>query len=142
VGATKPGTRSSLTVFRRGSYKDLMVTVAEIEADKPTKKAPEKEEKPKQSSAAQLLGLSVSELSEVQKKELRLKGGVKVEAAVEAAARAGLREGDVIVVLGNVEVANVKEFEAAVAKLDKNKAVSVMFRRGDWAQYTMIRPSK
>jgi serine protease Do len=142
VGATKPGTRSSLTVFRRGSYKDLMVTVAEIEADKPAKKAPEKEEKPKQSSAAQLLGLSVSELSEVQKKELRLKGGVKVEAAVEAAARAGLREGDVIVVLGNVEVANVKEFEAAVAKLDKNKAVSVMFRRGDWAQYTMIRPSK
>ena len=142
VGATKPGTRSSLTVFRRGSYKDLMVTVAEIEADKPAKKAPEKEEKPKPSSAAQLLGLSVSELSEAQKKELRLKGGVKVEAAIEAAARAGLREGDVIVVLGNVEVANVKEFEAAVAKLDKNKAVSVMFRRGDWAQYTMIRPSK
>ena len=142
VGATKPGTRSSLTVFRRGSYKDLMVTVAEIEADKPTKKAPEKEEKPKQSSAAQLLGLSVSELSDTQKKELRLKGGVKVETAVEAAARAGLREGDVIVVLGNVEVANVKEFEAAVAKLDKNKAVSVMFRRGDWAQYTMIRPAK
>ena len=142
VGATKPGTRSSLTVFRRGSYKDLMVTVAEIEADKPTKKAPEKEEKPKQSSAAQLLGLSVSELSDAQKKELRLKGGVKVETAVEAAARAGLREGDVIVVLGNVEVANVKEFEAAVAKLDKNKAVSVMFRRGDWAQYTMIRPAK
>ena len=142
VGATKPGTRSSLTVFRRGSYKDLMVTVAEIEADKPTKKAPEKEEKPKPSSAAQLLGLSVSELSEAQKKELRLKGGVKVEAAVDAAARAGLREGDVIVVLGNVEVANVKEFEAAIAKLEKNKAVSVMFRRGDWAQYTMIRPSK
>ena len=142
VGATKPGTRSSLTVFRRGSYKDLMVTVAEIEADKPTKKAPEKEEKPKPSSAAQLLGLSVSELSESQKKELRLKGGVKVEAAVDAAARAGLREGDVIVVLGNVEVANVKEFEAAIAKLDKNKAVSVMFRRGDWAQYTMIRPAK
>ena len=142
VGATKPGTRSSLTVFRRGSYKELMVTVAEIEADKPTKKAPEKEEKPKPSSAAQLLGLSVSELSESQKKELRLKGGVKVEAAVDAAARAGLREGDVIVVLGNVEVANVKEFEAAIAKLDKNKAVSVMFRRGDWAQYTMIRPSK
>ena len=142
VGATKPGTRSSLTVFRRGSYKDLMVTVAEIEADKPTKKAPEKEEKPKQSSAAQLLGLSVSELSDAQKKELRLKGGVKVEAAIDAAARAGLREGDVIVVLGNVEVANVKEFEAAIAKLDKNKAVSVMFRRGDWAQYTMIRPAK
>ena len=40
-----------------------------------------------------------------------------VEAAVDAAARAGLREGDVIVTVGNTNVANVKEFEAAVAKL-------------------------
>ena len=29
------------------------------------------------------------------------------------AARAGLREGDVILAIGNIEVANVKEFESA-----------------------------
>lgn len=142
VGATKPGSRSSLTVFRHGSYKELMVTVAEIEADKPTKKASDKEEKPKHPSATQLLGLSVSDLSEAQKKELRIRGGVMVETSVDAAARAGLREGDVIVALGNMEVSSVKAFEAAVSKIDKNKPVSVMFRRGEWAQYTMIRPSK
>jgi len=34
VGSIKPGTKSTLTVFRRGSMKDLNVTVAEIEADK------------------------------------------------------------------------------------------------------------
>jgi membrane-associated protease RseP (regulator of RpoE activity) len=44
---------------------------------------------------------------------------VRVTAVADAAARAGLREGDVILAVGNTEVANVREFEAAVAKADK-----------------------
>ena len=142
VGATKPGIRSTLTVFRRGAYKDLAVTIAEIEADKPAKKTTAIEEKPKASSAGQALGLAVSELTDAQKKELKIKGGVKVDAATEAAARAGIREGDVIVQIGNTEVTSVKEFEAALSKLDKNKAVNVLLRRGDWAQYAVIRPTR
>lgn len=142
VGATKPGTRSALTVFRRGATKELAVTIAEIEADKPVKKAVDKEEKPKASSAGQALGLAVSELTEAQKKELKIKGGVKVETAADAATRAGLREGDVIVAIANVEVANVREFETALAKLDKNKPINVLFRRGEWAQYAVIRPTR
>ena len=142
VGATKPGTRSALTVFRRGSYKDLSVTIAEIEADKPARKANEPEEKPKTSSAGQALGMSVSDLTEAQKKDLKLKGGVRVDAVVDAAARAGMREGDVLVAIANTEINTVKEFEAAVAKLDKSKPVTVLFRRGDWAQYAVIRPTR
>lgn len=142
VGATKPGTRSTLTIFRRGASKELTVTIAEIEADKPVKKAADKEEKPKASSAGQALGLSVSELTDAQRKELKIKGGVKVETATDAAARAGVREGDVIVAVANSEVANVKEFETAVSKLDKNKPINILFRRGEWAQYAVIRPAR
>jgi serine protease Do len=142
VGATKPGTRSALTVFRRGASKELTVTIAEIEADKPVKKANDKEEKPKASAAGQLLGLVVSDLTDVQKKELKIKGGVKVDAATEAAARAGLREGDVIMAMANTEVNNAKEFEAIATKLDKTKPVNVRFRRGEWDQYVMIRLTK
>ncbi|MEP6721897.1 MAG: DegQ family serine endoprotease [Variovorax sp.] len=144
VGNTKPGTKSTLTVFRRGSSKDLAVTIAEIEPDKPAKKAVDREEptpKPSASAAAKSLGLAVSDLSDAQKKELKLKGGVKVDTASGAAARAGLREGDVILAVANGEVANLKEFESALAKADKSRAVSVLFRRGDWAQYALIRPS-
>ena len=53
-----------------------------------------------------------------------------------------LREGDVILALANVEVANIREFEAVLAKLDKGKTVNVLFRRGDWAQYAVIRPQR
>ncbi len=59
-----------------------------------------------------------------------------------AAARAGLREGDVIVTVANTEVGNVKEFEAALARLDKARPVNVLFRRGEWAQYAVIRPAR
>ncbi len=139
VGSIKPGTKSSLTVFRRGGTKDLAVTIAEVEPEKVVQKPSEREEKPKGSAAGQMLGLAVSELNDAQKKELKLKGGVKVDAATEAAARAGLRESDVIVAIANVEVASVKEFDAAVAKIDRSKPVNVLFRRGEWAQYAVIR---
>ena len=100
---------------------------------------PEKEVKPKASSAGQVLGLAVSELSEAQKKALNVSGGVKVEVATEAAARAGLREGDVIVAIANSEVLTVKQFEAVVSKIAKEKTVNVLFRRGEWGQYALIR---
>ncbi len=139
VGNTKPGTNSALTVFRRGGTKDLNLIIAEIEPEKPVAEAAGKEDKAKASSAGQSLGLVVSELTDAQKKELKIKGGVKVDVATEAAACASIREGDVIVVIANTEVGNVKEFEAAVAKMDRTKCVNVLFRRGEWAQYALIR---
>ncbi|PHM21391.1 MAG: serine peptidase [Curvibacter sp. PD_MW3] len=139
VGNIKPGTRSTLTVFRRGSTKDLSVTIGEVEADKPVARK-DREEKPRTSGAAQALGLTVADLTDAQKKEFKLKGGVLVAAATEAAARAGLREGDVILAVANIEVSGVREFEAVLGRLDKGKPVNVLFRRGDWAQYAVIRP--
>jgi serine protease Do len=141
VGNVKPGTRSTLTVFRRGSSKDLSVTIGEVEADKPVARK-DREEKPRTSGAAQALGLVVADLTDAQKKELKLKGGVLVNAATEAAARAGLREGDVILAVANMEVGSVREFEAVLGRLDKGKPINVLFRRGDWAQYAVIRPAR
>jgi serine protease Do len=141
VGSTKPGTRSTLTVFRRGSTKELSITIAEFEADKVVARK-EREDKPRSTSAGLSLGLTVSDLGEAQKKELKIKGGVRVDAAVEAATRAGLREGDVIIAVTNVEISGVREFEAVLARLDKSKAINVLFRRGQWAQYAVIRPAR
>jgi serine protease Do len=142
VGGVKPGTKSSITVFRRGASRELSVVIAEVESDKPAVKAANREEKPKASSAGQFFGLAVTDLSDAQKKELKVKGGVKVEATVDAAARAGLREGDVILSLANTEVLSVKEFEAILSRQDKSKALNVLFRRGEWTQYAVIRVSR
>ncbi|MEJ5991026.1 DegQ family serine endoprotease [Ramlibacter sp. PS3R-8] len=147
VGNMKPGTRAALTVFRRGSAKELAVTVAEFEQEvaKATPKPPQApDDRPKSSSpAAQSLGLVVAELTAAQRKEAKLaKGGVRVEAVTEAAQRAGIREGDVIVAIANTEIASVKEFDAVVAKADKAKPIPVLVRRGELASYLLIRPTR
>jgi serine protease Do len=141
VGGTKPGTHSNLSLLRRGVTKDISITVGEFEADKPTAKAgaaPEKKVEP--NAAVQLLGLTVSDLTDAQKKELKLKGGVRVDAVAEPALRAGIREGDVVTQIANTEVTDTKAFAQVVGKLDKSKSVSVLLRRGEWSQYTVIRP--
>ncbi len=143
VGNVKPGTKAVVTVFRRGGTKDLTVTIAEVEAEKPSRKASAgAESAPPVAVPANALGLVVSELSEAQKKELKIKGGVKVDAVEGAAAKAGLRENDVIIQLANAEITSVKEFEAALAKAGKAKPVTVLVRRGEFAQYVVIRPTR
>lgn len=142
VGNTKPGSRSTLTVFRRGGSKDLTVQIAEFEPEKAVRRTADKEEKPKGSPAAQSVGLVVSDLTDAQKKEFKLKGGVKVDSVAEGAARAGIREGDVIVAIGNTEIATVRDFDAVVAKADKGKPIPVLLRRGELATYLLIRPAR
>jgi serine protease Do len=142
VGSTKPGTKSMLTVYRRGSTKDLSVVIAEIEADKVVAKATDKSSKSKQATAAQAIGLMVSDLTDTTKKELGIKGGVQVDSVADAAARAGLREGDVILEAANISVNNVVEFEALLAKFDKSKPLILLVRRGELVQYIVIRPNR
>ncbi len=139
VGNTKPGSRVSVTVFRRGASKDLNLTVAEVPAEKAVAQKGQEERK---GSAAAPLGLVVADLSDAQKRELRVRGGVRIESAGEPAARAGLREGDVILAIANTEVLGVRDFEAIMARVDKNRPVSLLIRRGDVAQYVLVRPGR
>jgi serine protease Do len=139
VAATKPGTKSSIQVFRRGAYKDLTVTVAELDTQKAKAEAASTAESKLASSA---LGLGVTDLTAEQKRELKQNGGVLVEKVDGPAARAGLRPGDIVLSVANVQISGVKEFEAVLAKLDKSRPVSVLVRRGEWAQYAVIRPEK
>ena len=68
--------------------------------------------------------------------------GVRVDWSDGAAARVGLREGDVILSIDNTEIGSVKQFEAVVAKIDKSRAVTLLVRRGDTVNFLIIRPSR
>ena len=73
---------------------------------------------------------------------LKLRGGVRVDAVDGPAARAGLREGDVVLALDNTEITDLKQFLAVAGKVEKARAVSVMVRRGEWVNYLVIRPGR
>ena len=146
VGGLKPGVRASLQVFRRGATRDLTVSIAEFEAEKPTRRAAAEPGTPPPAVVKSALGITVSDLTDAQKRELRVRSGVRVDAVDGAAARAGLREGDVILSVDNTEVTDSKQFAAATAKADKAdktaKAVTVLVRRGEWVNYIVIRPGR
>ena len=139
VGGVKPGSKSTLQVFRRGAYRDLSVTVVEFEPEA-AKRTSERESKP--APTVSTLGIAAVDLTDAQRRELKIKGGVRVETVDGAAARAGLREGDVILSLDNTEISSVKQFDALVAKLDKARAVTVLVRRGDSVNFLIIRPTR
>ncbi len=141
VAAVKPGAKTTLTVFRRGVTKDIVVTIGEDERSKKVGSATEEPEQAPAAAPSAALGLKVSDLTDAQRKELKLKSGIKVDSATGAAARAGLREGDLILSLDNAEVASVKAFQALLAKADKNKTLNLVVRREDVTSFILLKPT-
>jgi serine protease Do len=139
VGGMKPGSKASLQVFRRGTYKDLNVTVVEFDQEKP-RRTSDREEAPKPAPTQTSLGVAVSDITEAQRRDLKVKGGVKVDSVEGAAARAGIREGDIVMAIDNTEVSNAKQFEQLVAKVDRTKPVTLLVRRGESANFIIVRP--
>ena len=139
VGNTKPGSKSTLTVLRKGNKRDLPIVVAEMEVEQVAKK---EDKKPKQEQALNSLGLAVVDLTDAQKRELKLEGGVVVELSDGSAARAGVQPGDVIVRLNNTDIKDAKQFNALVAKLDAKKNALLLVRRGDASQFVPLRPAQ
>jgi serine protease Do len=140
VGSTKPGTKVALQLFRRGAYREVSVMVVEFEPERAASAGGRDAAKPPASMGT--LGLAVTDLTDAQRRELKVKNGVRVEGVEGPAAKAGVHEGDVLLSMDNVEITSAKQFEAMVAKLDKSRPVSVLVRRGDAASFLVIRPAR
>jgi serine protease Do len=138
VGSTKPGTRSTVTVWRKGATRDMTLTIAEMEPDKVARRN-DRQAKPEQPANA--LGLVVMDLNEAQRKELNINGGVIVQGVEGAAASAGLRPGDIILRVNNTDVQDAKQFAALVAKLEQKKTAVLLVQRGDTSKFIPIRPT-
>lgn len=139
VGGTRPGSAATLAVFRKGGQRELKVTVAELPADARQARAPEGRPAAKPVNA---LGLAVADLPAEQARELGVKGGVVVEAAEGAAARAGLRAGDVILSLNNADLAGARQFNELVARLDPKKSHALLVRRGEQASFVILKSER
>jgi serine protease Do len=130
VGATKPGSRIPVTVWRKGVARELSVVVGEMAEEKAAKAGEEK--------VANRAGLVVSELSREQLRELKINAGVLVEDVTGAAARAGVRPGDVIVAVGNQDVSTAEELSKMLNDT-KRKSVALLVKRGEGSLYLPLR---
>jgi serine protease Do len=139
VGAAKVGTQASVTVWRRGAQLDVPVTIVALEDDKAVAAKPQPG-KPAPGAAPNALGLHVSNLTAEQRRILKIEGGVIVDASEGRAATAGVRTGDLILQMNNVEIKDAAQFNALASKLDAKKSVAVLVRRESVTQYIVIKP--
>ncbi len=139
VGGTKPGSKVTMTVWRKGAQRDVQVVVGELPADRPVARRGESPQRG--GGSANALGLVVTDVPAERLKELRLRGAVQVESVDGPAARAGVRAGDLIVAVNNVEVQNAKQFNDLVAKLDPKRNVALLVRRGEQSAFVIVKPA-
>ena len=143
VGATRPGSKVVMQVWRKGGAKDLTVTVGEIPEEKMAQRGA-KRAKPAE-AVANRLGLVLSELSPEQKRELKIVGGLLVEDVRGNNGRTDLRPGDIIlaaVVKGsNAEAKTVDQFNKLLSQFDKSATITLLVKRGEQQTYITIKGS-
>ncbi|MBS1130637.1 MAG: Peptidase Do [Proteobacteria bacterium] len=141
VGATRPGGRSVVQVWRKGATRDISVTIGEVPDEKQANtKVPRG--KPSEQTANRL-GLVVSELTPDQKRELKMNSGLLIEDVRGQGARTDLRAGDIVIAViakgATTEVKTVDQFNKLLAQFEKGSNVTLLVRRGDMQTFITVK---
>ncbi len=139
VGATPPGSRAEIEVFRDGRVRKLTVVVDELPAESALAAA--SGSRPGVGSAGRL-GIVVEGLSAEQRERLGLKRdeGVLISGTSGAAARAGLRPGDIVLMVGRQKVGTPAEFERLTRDVKPGDTVMLLVRRGEQTVFFAVTP--
>ena len=122
VAAMKPGATATLDVWRNGSEREVRITVGALDDNTTVASA-------KADARQGKLGVVVRPLSPEERKSTELSSGVVVEDVAGAAAKAGVRPGDVIVSVNSTPVKSVGQLRDLVSK--SGKSVALLVQRND-----------
>lgn len=138
TGALEPGQKVELGVWRKGSETTVTIVLGELagDTDNTRPQQPQPEQQPQNHQLGKL-GLSLAELSENQKKELGISGGLVVMRATGAAAQAGLMRGDILIGVNQQDISDFKSFEQAISGAKGNTALLV--KRGENTLFLAIK---
>jgi serine protease Do len=141
ITQVKPGTKVTLTVWRKGAQRDVAVTVAELKEAEPAVQ-PKRGAAPKEKAKPNRMGLVLADLTDEQKKELEVKGGVLVE-EIAGVVRGNVQAGDVILAIVSrgqtIEARTAAQVNELLAKMDKGAPVTLQLKRGENTFYSTLR---
>jgi serine protease Do len=140
VGGTRPGTRVQVEVWRRGAARTLQLPVGELLEARIAARAPARERQ-SSASAANRLGILVSELSAEQRRELGLEHGLLVT-EVKSDARAELRRGDVLLKVvyqgRHTELKTAEQLNELLSGLERSAVITLQVRRGEVTAFVTV----
>ena len=122
VAKLKPGSTVTLEVWHDGKAKEVKATVGEIEEKAVVASA-------KDAAGQGKLGVAVRALSQEEKKSAGMASGVVVEEVGGAAAKAGVRAGDVIVSVNRTAVKSPEHLKELIS--NAGKSVALLVQRDD-----------
>ena len=128
VGSTKVGKTVPAKVIRHGEPVTLRVKIAELPVDESTKLSSSEQNGNKTQNP---LHVQVEDLTEEQREQLEVKDhGVIVSQILSGPAyKAGVRNGDVMLLINNIKIKNAKHFEELVSQLPRDKSVPILIQR-------------
>ena len=140
VGAASIDHPAALTVLRGGETVSVEVQIGEL-PENALQASSGGGGSRGSSDAESRVGLTVSDLTSEQREELGVpEGGVFVdEVKPGAAAVAGIRPGDVILMLNNHQVADKAALVQQLGELGADKSVAVLVQRDDGARFLALR---
>ncbi len=142
ITVVKPGTKVTLTVWRKGAQRDLAVTVAELKEDASATPQRRGGPVPKEKAKPNRMGLVLSDLTDEQKKELDVKAGVLIE-DIAGPVRGNVQPGDVILEIrshGTVtEAKSAEQVNGLLTKLEKGASVTLRLKRGEQEFFSTLR---
>ena len=137
VRAVRPGQKITVSVWRAGKVRDLVITVGEFKDEETARTASAQGKK--EAAKPGRLGLAVTEVSAEQKKALKVQGGVAVEAVDGASLAAGVQPGDVILRVNNADIKDLKGYNDTLAKLDRKKPVALLIRDENGTRFVTLK---
>jgi serine protease Do len=123
IAGMRPGSRANLDVWRKGESRRIATTVGELKPEKEAAATPSNEESADVDKGR--LGLAVRPLTPEERKEAGVTGGLVVQQATGAAARAGLQPDDIVLSFNGEPVDNIGQFRSMVAKAGKHAALLI-----------------
>jgi serine protease Do len=145
VGATRPGSKSVVQVWRKGGTRDLSITVGEIPDDEEKTQVAGRGSKPVEPQAANRLGLVLAVPTAEQKKSLGIQHGLIVEDVKNGSTRSEVRPGDIIlsvIVKGTqTDIKSLAQFNDILKNLDKSATMTLLVKRGDSQTFVTIKGS-
>ena len=144
ITSVQPGKKVMLTVWRKGAPREIGVTVAELKEDTVAAQNPRRQNSPapKEKAKPNRMGLVLTDLTDEQKKELELKGGVVVDDIV-GVVRGNIQPNDVILAIVQrgqpIEAKSAAQVNDLLAKLDKGASVTLQLKRGENTFYATLR---
>ena len=126
VGSVLAGEKAIIEVLRDDERLNIEVTIEQLPSDKAIAMGAKKKlEYPK------ILGMTLGELSPEQREKPNLKEGGLLVAEIENgdAEQAGVRQGDIIIMLNNQHFETVEEFEEIIDELPRDRFVAMLVIR-------------